>query len=51
VVFGVSAALAAVAALASLLRGGRYIHPAAADETLLPAAGKPPRAAARNARG
>jgi MFS family permease len=51
VVFGVSAALAAVAALASLLRGGRYIHPAAADEVPLPAAGKPPRAAARNARG
>ena len=50
-VFGVSAALAAVAALASLLRGGRYIHPAAADEIPLPAAGKPPRAAARNARG
>ena len=51
VVFGVSAALAAVAALASLLRGGRYIHPAAADEIPLPATGKPPRAAARNARG
>jgi hypothetical protein len=51
VVFGVSAALAAVAAIASLLRGGRYIHPAAADEIPLPAAGKPPRAAARNARG
>ena len=51
VVFGVSAALAAVAAVASLLRGGRYIHPAAADEIPLPAAGKPPRAAARNARG
>ena len=51
VVFGVSAALAAVAALASLLRGGRYIHPAADDEVPLPAAGKPPRAAARNARG
>jgi hypothetical protein len=32
VVFGVSAALAVVAALASLLRGGRYIHPAAPDE-------------------
>ena len=51
VVFGMSAALAAVAAIASLLRGGRYIHPAAADEIPLPAAGKPPRAAARNARG
>jgi hypothetical protein len=51
VVFGVSAALAAVAALASLLRGGRYIHPAAADEVPRPAAGKPPRAVARNARG
>jgi hypothetical protein len=41
VAFGVAAALAAVAALASLLRGGRYIHPAAADEAPLPAAGKP----------
>jgi MFS family permease len=45
VVFGVSAALAAVAALASLLRGGRYIHPAAADEVPLPAAGTPHAAA------
>jgi len=45
VVFGVSAAPAAVAALASLLRGGRYIHPAAADEGPLPAAGTPPHAA------
>lgn len=50
VVFGVSAALAAVAALASLLRGGRYIHPAAVDEVPLPAAGKPPHAAAPPAR-
>jgi len=49
VVFGVSAALAAVAALASLLRGGRYIHPAAADEAPLPAAGTPPHAAAPHA--
>jgi hypothetical protein len=49
VVFGVSAALAAVAALASLLRGGRYIHPAAADEVPLPAAGTPPHAAAPHA--
>jgi MFS family permease len=51
VVFGVAAALAAVAALASLLRGGRYIHPAAADEVPPPAAGQPSRAASRNARG
>jgi MFS family permease len=51
VVFGVAAVLAAVAALASLLRGGRYIHPAAADEVPPPAAGRPPRAAARNATG
>jgi hypothetical protein len=50
VVFGVAADLAAVAALASLLRGGRYIHPAA-DEVPPPAAGRPPRAAARNAWG
>jgi hypothetical protein len=45
VVFSVAAALAAVAALASLLRGGRYIHPTAGDEVPLPAAGKPPQAA------
>jgi MFS family permease len=32
VVFAVAAALAGLAALASLLRGGRYVHPAAADE-------------------
>jgi MFS family permease len=51
VVFGVAAVLAAVAALASLLRGGRYIHPATADEVPPPAAGQPPRAAARNATG
>jgi MFS family permease len=51
VVFGVAAVLAAVAALASLLRGGRYIHPAAADEVPPPAAGRPSRAAARNATG
>jgi hypothetical protein len=50
VVFSVAAALAAVAALASLLRGGRYIHPEAADEVPLPAAGKPPHAAAPPAR-
>ena len=50
VVFGVAAALAGVAAVASLLRGGRYIHPAAADEVPLPAAVKPPRAAAPHAR-
>lgn len=50
VVFGVAAALAAVAALASLLRGGRYIHPAAADKVPPPAAGRPPHAAAPHAR-
>jgi MFS family permease len=50
VVFGVAAALAAVAAVASLLRGGRYIHPAAADEVPLPAAVKPPHAVAAHAR-
>jgi hypothetical protein len=50
VVFGVAAALAAVAAVASLLRGGRYIHPAAADEVPLPTAVKPPHAAAPHAR-
>ena len=32
VVFAVAAALSLLAALASLLRGGRYVHPAAADE-------------------
>ena len=32
VVFAVAAALAVAAAVASLLRGGRYTHPAAADE-------------------
>ncbi len=31
VVFAVAAALSALAALASVLRGGRYVHPAAAD--------------------
>jgi MFS family permease len=31
VVFAVAAALAGLAALASLLRGGRYVHPAAGD--------------------
>ena len=50
VVFGVAAALAAVAAVASLLRGGRYIHPAAADEVPPPTAVKPPHAAAPHAR-
>ena len=49
VVFGVAAALAAVAAVASLLRGGRYIHPASADEVPPPAAGKSPHAAAPHA--
>jgi hypothetical protein len=33
VVFAVAAALAAVAALASLLRGGRYVHPEAPGES------------------
>ncbi len=33
IVFAVSSGLAAVAAVASLLRGGRYIHPAAAGES------------------
>jgi hypothetical protein len=32
VVFAFCAALSALAALASLLRGGRYIHPASTDE-------------------
>ena len=36
VVFAVAAGLSAVAALASLLRGGRYVHPAAADEARQP---------------
>ena len=49
-VFGVAAALAAVAALASLLRGGRYIHPAAEDEVPPPAARMPPHTAAPHAR-
>jgi MFS family permease len=40
VVFAVAAALAALAGVASLLRGGRYIHPEAADE--LPAAAARP---------
>jgi hypothetical protein len=39
VVFGVAAALSVLGALASLLRGGRYVHPPAADE--LPLATKP----------
>jgi MFS family permease len=39
VVFGVAAALSVLGALASLLRGGRYIHPPAADE--LPLATEP----------
>ncbi|HXA61391.1 MAG TPA: MFS transporter [Streptosporangiaceae bacterium] len=39
VVFSAAAALAVLAALASLLRGGRYVHPAAADE--LPQAADP----------
>jgi MFS family permease len=38
VVFAVAAGLSVLAALASLLRGGRYVHPAAADEVPLPTA-------------
>jgi MFS family permease len=38
VVFSVAAALSVLAALASLLRGGRYVHPAASDELPLPTA-------------
>ena len=49
VVFGVAAALAAVAALPSLLRGSRYIHPTG-NEVPPPAAGKPPHPAAPRAR-
>ncbi|HWE62141.1 MAG TPA: MFS transporter [Chloroflexota bacterium] len=41
VVFAFSAALAGLAALASLLRGGHYVHPAAADEVPLPSAAQP----------
>ncbi len=36
VVFAVAAALSVLAALASLLRGGRAVHPVAADEASLP---------------
>ena len=36
VVFAVAAGLSALAALASLLRGGRDVHPAAEDEVPLP---------------
>ena len=50
VVFIVAAALSVLAAVASLLRGGRYVHPAAADEVPLPTAVKPPHAAAPPAR-
>jgi hypothetical protein len=35
VVFAVAAGLAGLAAIASLLRGGRYVHPTAADEVPL----------------
>jgi len=45
VVFAVAAALAALAGLASLLRGGRQVHPAAPDELPLPTTGPPPLAA------
>jgi MFS family permease len=38
VVFAVAAGLAAIAAFASLLRGGRYIHPAEPDGAVGPAA-------------
>jgi len=48
VVFAVAAALAVLAALASLLRGGRNPRPAAASEPPRPAAGtRPHRAAGR----
>ena len=40
---------AVLAAVASLLRGGRYIHPEVADEVPPPAAGRPPHAAAPHA--
>jgi MFS family permease len=39
VVFSVAAALSVLAALASLLRGGRYVHPAPADKAPLPTTG------------
>jgi hypothetical protein len=41
-VFGVSAALAALAGLASLLRGSRYIDAATADEAFLSSPPAPP---------
>ncbi len=40
VVFAVAAALAALAGLASLLRGGRHVHPSAAGELPLPTTGR-----------
>jgi hypothetical protein len=40
VVFAVAAALSAVAAVASLLRGGRYVHPETASETAAEAVGE-----------
>jgi hypothetical protein len=42
IVFGVAAALALVAGVASLLRGGRYIYPASADEAPEPVTGPLP---------
>ena len=42
VVFAVAAALAALAGLASLLRGGRHVHPAAPGELPPPTTGPPP---------
>jgi hypothetical protein len=42
VVFAVADALAALAALASLLRGGRYVHPGATDENPMSTVEPPP---------
>jgi hypothetical protein len=41
VVFAVATGLSAVAALASLLRSGRYIHPAAAGDVRQPVTDPP----------
>ncbi len=46
VVFAVAAGLAAIAALASALRGGRYVQPAAADGSALPTTAALPMGAA-----
>jgi hypothetical protein len=42
VVFAVAAGLPAVAALASLLRGGRYVHPVTPDEVTQPVSKEAP---------